>query len=287
VGVLIAHIQDVVMSFGLPGRAGDIGEKMFSGGAGSVAGKLVGSVAGIILLIKLVTEAFYNTPVGHRTVLEHGEQPIRRRAGIQIGRFRIPWVGPKTGPYKITTRRVGIKLPFYTTARKVCIQKRIQILPPFIVDCPDGQFEFVAELATRIPCELDGPEYADYPARVVIASSEPDQVFESYTGSALMEVLERSDKDARKNRQWLCDSVNEISGEAIEEVGYILAGINLRSRARTAIQKAIDEFGFKEPQSSFGHTEVRSPSGGNVLELPHPIVTAVALPLGQTARQPE
>lgn len=281
-GVLIVHIQDVVMSFGLPGKVGDIGEKMFSGGAGSVIGKLVGSVAGIILLIKLITEAFYNTPVGYRTVLEHGEQPIRRRAGVQIGRFRIPWVGPKTGPYKIKTRRVGMKLPFYTTAKKVCIQKRIQILPPFIVDCPDGQFEFSAELATRIPCEeIDGRDYADYPARVVIASSEPDQVFESYAGSALMEVLEQSDKDARNNRQWLCDSVNEISGDAIEEVGYILEGINVRSRARTAIQKAIDEFGFKEPQSTFGDT------GDNVVELPHPIVTAVALPLGQTARQPE
>lgn len=268
-GLPIANLQD----------AGSLGGKAMTG----TFGKLIGSVAGLLLLIKLVSESFFFVPVGYRGVLKHGGQPIKRRSGKQVGPIFVKWLGPRTGPYKIKYKGVGMKIPFYTTVEKVNIQQRIQHLPKFIADCPDGQREIDADLATRIPCELDGPEFADYPARVVIKSSEADQVFESYCGTALVDVLETAEKTERDNREWLRDSVNSIVGEDVDAVGYLLEGVNLRSRALTPIQKAID--GFSPPKApayeSYSSDNLEADENSNVVLLPHPMVITTAL--GQIA----
>lgn len=249
----------------------DKAESVMQGG-GSTLGKLIGSVAGILLLIKIISESFYIVPVGYRGVIMHGGQPIRRRVGKRIGPFIVLGVGPRTGPYRIKAKGIGIKIPFYTTVKMVDIQERTQDLPPEPVDCPDGQRLVTAQLVTRIPCELDGPEYADFPARVVIRSNEPDQMFESHVGAALVQVLESASRAERNDRTWLTNAVNTIAVEDTDRVGYILERINLRSRALTPIQKAINSFGPPQvPEALPGENDT-----SNVVALPHPVVLATA-----------
>lgn len=243
-------------------------------------GKLIGSFAGILLLIKLMSEMFYFVPVGYRGVKLRGGQPIRRRTRRQIGPVVLPRLGPRTGPYKIKQRGVGIKIPFYHSVEKVNIQQRIQVLTPFIAECRDGQRHFNVELVTRIPCEQDGDSYADYPARVVIASSEPDQVFESYTGSALMAILEGASPSQRNNRTWLRDEVNAHVSEDIARVGYLLEGVNLRNRALTSVQVAVNAFGPQPLASSADDSDI-----DNVVQLPHPVITS-AMGLDLSEAQP-
>jgi regulator of protease activity HflC (stomatin/prohibitin superfamily) len=196
-------------------------------------GKLLGGAAGLLLLIKLVSETFYFVPVGFRGVKLRGGHPIRKRAWRKIGpiAFRC---GRRTGPYKIKRGGVGMKIPFYHTVEKVNIQERTQVLRRITADCPDGQREFDIELITRIPCEMDGPEFADYPARVVITSSEPDQIFESYARTALRTVLKVATTDQRDDEEWLTNYVNERSGKKFDRVGYRLLDVNLGEDSLTA-----------------------------------------------------
>lgn len=189
-------------------------------------GKLLGGAAGLLLIIKLVTESFYFVPVGHRGVKLRGGQPVRKREWRKLGPIALR-CGPRTGPYKIKRAGVGMKIPFYHNVEKVNVQERTQILRQITADCPDGQRKFDIEVITRIPCELDGADYADYPARVVITSSEPDQIFESYARKTLRTVLTTATPEQRDDDEWLTEYVNEKSGKKFDRVGYRLLDVNI------------------------------------------------------------
>lgn len=119
-GFQIANIQD----------AGRAGGNFMTG----TFGKLLGGAAGLLLILKLVTESFYFVPVGFRGVILRGGQPVRKREWRKIGPFALR-CGPRTGPYKIKHRGIGVKIPFYHTVEKVNVQERTQVLREIIVDC--------------------------------------------------------------------------------------------------------------------------------------------------------
>lgn len=262
-GLPIADLRDM----------GQAGGNFMSG----TFGKLLGGAAGLLLIIKLVTESFYFVPVGFRGVKMRGGQPIRKRAWRKIGPVALR-CGSRTGPYKIKRAGVGIKIPFYHTVEKVNIQERTQILRQIIVDCPDGQRKFDAELITRIPCEIDGLDYADHPARVVITSSEPDQIFESYARAALRKVLKVANATQRDDEEWLTKNVNEKADKKFSRVGYRLLDVTLGEDPLTPAAVVARYFSPKwdlyHPESS--ELPDSETSLNNVYELPHPTALAAA-----------
>lgn len=261
-GLPIADLQDMS------------GSSSLSGFMTGTFGKLLGGAAGLLLIIKLVTESFYFVPVGHRGVKLRGGHPIRKREWRKFGPIALR-CGPRTGPFKIKRGGIGIKIPFYHNVEKVNIQERSQVLRQFIAECPDGQRKLELELITRIPCELDGPDYADYPARVVITSSEPDQIFESYAGTALRKVLKVADAKQRDDQEWLTSKINEKASSKFDRVGYRLLDVNLREDALTPIGLAVQAWDGKyeayAPDESI-ETESDQTKGDNVYPLPHPVV---------------
>lgn len=287
-GIPIANLRD----------AGEMGGNFMTG----TFGKLLGGAAGLLLIIKIVTESFYFVPVGHRGVKLRGGQPIPKKNGEQtsrIGRwclfFRLyilayiflsfaAWrKGKQVGTYKIKRGGVGMKIPFYHTVEKVNIQERTQVLRQTTVDCPDGQRRFDTELITRIPCELDGAEYADYPARVVITSSEPDQIFESYARKALRKVLKTATETQRDDDEWLTKRINQMASKKFDRVGYILLDANLCEDPLTPAAVVAQYFSPKwaayHPTSSPKH----EPSVGNdnVSFLPSPALAVAGLQLDE------
>lgn len=260
--------------------------------AGSFGGKLVGSIAGILLIITVLKSTFYVVKVGQRGVLMRGGMPVLKQNGRTLHRMSVlsrfirlqrlstllselvEWRKTKqVGMYKVKRPGIRIKFPGWYDVEKVNVQNRVQRLAEFEVDCPDGQRHIEAELITRVPCDDDGPEFADYPARSIIYSSEADSMFESDGGTALLDVLERATEEERSNKQLLCDRVNGLVGDEFDRCGYTLLRVNLRSRALTPIQKAIDCFGPKPvtPESAGLEPD-------NVIKLPHSIVMTTALP---------
>lgn len=252
-------------------------------------GKLLGGAAGLLLIIKLVTESFYFVPVGHRGVKLRGGHPIRKREWRRFGPIALR-CGPRTGPYKIKRGGIGVKIPFYHNVEKVNIQERTQVLREIIADCPDGQRKFAVELITRIPCELDGLDYADYPARVVITSSEPDQIFESYARKALRTVLKVATAAQRDDDEWLTKYVNEKASKKFDRVGYQLLDVNVGEDPLTPAAVVARYFSPKwdvyhpaeapEPEESL---QTGRPSmGDNVFPLSAPVLSAAGLDLNKT-----
>lgn len=269
----------------------DIGGKTKSF-AGSFGGKLIGSIAGILLIITVLKSTFYIVKVGHRGVLMRGGMPVAKQNGRLLARcstlcrtLRLKrWAdllaelsdwrkSKQIGKYKVKRPGIGVKFPGWYDVEKVNVQNRVQQLTAFDADCPDGQRHISAEFITRVPCDDDGPEYADYPARSIIYSSEADDMFESDGGTALLDILESAPAATRQDKQLLRDKVNELVGEEFDRCGYLLLRVNLRARALTPIQKAINAFGPEQvmPESVAEETN-------NVIELPHPVVFAAALP---------
>jgi hypothetical protein len=260
-------------------------------------GKMLGGAAGLLLIIKLVTETFYFVPVGHRGVKLRGGHPIPKKNGVRtlaVGRaflaarlYTLAWIflcfaqwrkGRQVGTYKTKRGGIGMKIPFYHTVEKVNIQERTQVLRQTTVDCPDGQRKFDAELITRIPCELDGAEYADYPARVVITSSEPDQIFESYARKALRKILKVATANQRDDDEWLTDGINKKAGKKFDRVGYMLLDANLCEDPLTPSAVVARYFSPKwDLYHPEGSVEPELPvQNGNVYELPHPAALAAA-----------
>ncbi len=179
----------------------------------------------------------------------------------------------QVGTYKVKRPCIGAKCPGLYDIVKVNVQNRVQQLAAFNADCPDGQRHVNAQFITRVPCDDDGPEYADYPARSIIYSSEADDMFESDGGTALLDILETAKAETRKDKQWLREKVNEQVGDEFDRCGYQLIRVNLRARALTPIQKAIDAFGPKSADPESTEDEEKT----NVFELPHPLVMTAAL----------
>jgi hypothetical protein len=187
----------------------------------------------------------------------------------------------QVGQYKVKRPGIWVKFPGWYDVDKVNVQKRIQKLPAFTADCKDGQRRFEIDLVTRVPCDDDGPGFADYPALKIINSSEADDVFESFCGTALLDLFELADKADRDSREWLLRSVDEAVGDELRRVGYFLEGVNQRSRAFTGIEKAIQAFGPPSPnEPSQVVSDEDNQTDGVVVQmphLPHPIATAIAL----------
>lgn len=270
--------------------------------AGSMAGKIVGSIAGILLIVTVFKATFYMVKVGQRGVLMRSGMPVLKQNGkllhslavtvllLRIQRWQgysaaVEWLyeqimwwawarkRQQTGLYKIKRPGIRMMFPGFYHVEKVNVQRRVQKITPFDVDAPDGQYHIMADMVTRVPCDDDGPDYADYPARSIIKSSEADDVFESWAGTTLLSVLESCSKEVRQDRQQLFELVNSEIAHEFDEVGYLLEGINLRNRSLTPIQKAIN--GFSPEQPSEGHV---GEEPDNVVQLPHPIVMTTALP---------
>lgn len=260
--------------------------------AGSMAGKIVGSIAGILLIVTVFKATFYMVKVGQRGVLMRSGKPVLKNHGqlcmmlskmlatvrlrklselfADLGTWRK---ARQVGLYKIKRPGIRMQFPGVYHVEKVNVQRRVQKITPFDVDAPDGQYHVMADMVTRVPCDDDGPDYADYPARSIIKSSEADDVFESWAGTTLLSVLESCSKEVRQDRQQLFELVNSEIAHEFDEVGYKLEGINLRNRSLTPIQKAIN--GFSPEQPSEGHV---GEEPNNVVQLPHPIVMTTALP---------
>lgn len=141
--------------------------------------------------------------------------------------------------------------------------------------CPDGQRKFDIELITRIPCEQDGKEYADYPARVVITSSEPDQIFESYARKALRTVLKSASPEQRDDYDWLTECINRKVGHKFDRVGYLLLDVNLGEDPLTPVAVLAKYFPSRwnelHPESTSN-----APETGNVTALPVSTALTVA-----------
>lgn len=262
--------------------------------AGSFGGKLIGSIAGILLIITVLKSTFYIVKVGHRGVLMRGGMPVLKQNGRLSARCAIvcrflrlrklagvlmdfsEWRRSKqVGKYKVKRPGIWVKFPGWYDVEKVNVQNRVQQLAAFDADCPDGQRHINPQFITRVPCDDDGPEFADYPARSIIYSSEADDMFESDGGTALLDILESASAAERKDKQQLLDKVNELVGEEFDRCGYLLLRVNLRARALTPIQKAIDAFAPKQPAPDTAETAEEI---DNVIELPHPVVLATAVP---------
>lgn len=266
--------------------------KNFATGFG---GKLIGSIAGILLIITVLKHTFYLVRVGQRAVLLRGGLPVLKKNGETLRRLSLvcsvlrlwrlaalfadlsTWrKSRQIGIYKVKRPgRIGMKIPGWHEVEKVNVQNRVQQLAAFNADCKDGQRHVNAQFITRVPCDDDGPEYADYPARTIIYSSEADDMFESDGGTALLNILESAEAENRNNERWLRDEVNEQVGDEFDRCGYLLLRVNLRARALTPIQKAIDAFAPKpaEPESE----ETKERENDNVRTLPHPLVMTTAL----------
>lgn len=273
----------------------DAGEKakQFAGGFG---GKLIGSIAGILLIITVLRSTFYIVKVGQRGVLMRGGMPVLKRNGRRLHSLSLmsrfvrlyrladfleelsEWRKSKqVGSYKVKRPGIWVKFPGWYDVEKVNVQNRVQQLATFNADCPDGQRHINPQFITRVPCDDDGPEFADYPARSIIYSSEADDMFESDGGTALLDILETVTAEERKSKQLLLDKVNELVGEEFDRCGYLLIRVNLRARALTPIEKAIKAFG-PTPTPADEAEERSEVETAKVIELPHPIITATSLP---------
>lgn len=261
---------------------------------GSGIAKALTGAAGLLLLVGVLKATFYVVKVGQRGVLMRGGKPVLKQDG-RIYRELSEWCAifwlhslaiwfaqlsarrqsRQVGTYKIKRPGVKIKFPGWYDVDKVNVQRRIQELKPFDVDCLDGQHHIVPELATRVPCDDDGPEFYDYPAISIINSSEADTMFESYAGTDLVSILEESDKALRNDRERLRVLLNDRVGTEFDRVGYLLEGVNLRQRSLTTIQKAIDAWGPTQPSAEEADESHELPD--NVVDMPHPIVMSVAL----------
>lgn len=265
--------------------------------AGSFGGKLIGSIAGILLLVTVLKSTFYVVKVGERGVLMRGGLPVLKHNGrlfyllgdtcavLRLYRLTTWFIRAgdwrkrkQVGLYKVKRPGIRMKFPGWYDVEKVNIQKRIQKLPEFTVDCPDGQRMFNIDLVTRVPCDDDGPEFADYPAKKIINSSEADDVFESYCGMALVSAFELAQETERSNQVWLLNHVNREAGMDIDRVGYVLERISQRSRSFTSIQVAVNNFKPEQPPGiQSGSADLAQEEKGTILSLPHPLVTATAL----------
>lgn len=267
---------------------------------GSSIGKALTGAAGLLLLVGVLKATFYVVKVGQRGVLMRGGQPVLKNDGrcyaylaeictsLWIPSFALWFAGRaalrqsrQVGTYKIKRPGVKVMFPGLYGVDKVNVQQRIQELRPVDVDCLDGQHHIVPELVTQVLCDDDGPEFYDYPARSIIKSSEADQVFESFAGTELLSILENSTKAQRQNREELLQKLVDTKvAQQIDEVGYVLKGVNLRQRSLTPIQKAIDAFAPQPIQNNDAEQDdaTLKEIPNNVLDMPHPIVMAVALP---------
>lgn len=263
---------------------------------GSGIAKALTGAAGLLLLVGVLKATFYVVKVGQRGVLMRGGMPVLKKDGhvyrelayycaiLGLPSF-VMWFEKRSldrqlkqvGTYKIKRPGIKVKFPGWYDVDKVNVQRRIQELKPFDVDCLDGQHHIVPELATRVPCDDDGPEFYDYPAISIINSSEADTMFESYAGTDLVSILEESDKELRKDRDQLRHLLNERVGSEFDRVGYLLEGVNLRERSLTSIQKAIDAFAPKPTDDVSSTDQDAEHKPDNVHELPHPIIMSVAL----------
>ncbi len=233
-GTTIAFLQEQAQHF-------------LSGGAGTIAGKLIGSVAGILLLAKVLQATFYVVKTGERGVLLRNGQPIMRR----------------NGTYKVRGPGIGIKIPGYHGIEKVNVQEQSQRLPDIIAECADGQYRLEIDLVFKFLCEEDNPLFKDFPALTVIKTKEPAQVFISRCGRAARMAIESCSSSAQRNdSSRLLKKTNAVVGRKLHKRGLKLLEVNIISCSRTPIQVAADKFGPSEPS--------------NVAALPHPIVTTTA-----------
>ncbi len=244
---------------GLQNLAGDMGNKLLSGG-GSTLGKMIGSVAGILLLMAVLKATFYIVKTGERCVLLRNGQPVVRRNGM----------------YKVRGPGIGIKIPGYHGIEKVNIQEQSQRLPDIIAECQNGQLKLEVDVVFKYLCEEDNLKYLDAPAWTIVKTKEPAQVFISRTGRAVRLAVESCTSIERNDSSLLLRRVNDVVGKQLKRRGLKLLEINIISCSRTAIQVAADTFGPK-PESTESYLEYEQGDNIRELPLPHPIVMTTAL----------
>lgn len=196
------------------------------GGAGGF-GRLLGSVAGLLVIIAVLKSAFYIGHVGERILLTRNGKPITRR----------------NGKYKVRKPGIGVKIPGYHGIEKVNVQEQSQRLPDITAECSDGQYRAEADLVFKYLCDEDDPEYEDYPALTIVKTKEPAQVFTSRCTKAFRVALEATPPDQRDDDKLLLQRMNAIIGETLLQRGITLLEVNIHSCARTSIQVAVDKFG--------------------------------------------